>query len=347
MQRRTRAAWRAEMRDYRAESAQLQGKCAGLLGSGAVDVIVAWTECDDRPRVRETAIDKDRPDLVRKIIWSPFCTTSTVTFLKKNKAALAGKKIGVVVKDCDFQALNVLLQEHFLKMEDLVIIGARCDGLAESDLFARPAAGDLSITSDEEGVGIGEERHRWDEFGFSACITCSYEHMKPDHVVGEYWRKKGKPEWRHLSRLLALPAAERRDHYAGIFESCIRCYACREVCPVCACVECAIDPGERVITPRTPPADKACAPVWATRERALSENAVYLTTRAMHMAGRCVRCGFCERACPVGLPLMEILDLSNDAARRIYGYEAGRDPKEPPFLASYAETDPDDKGAAR
>jgi len=335
------------MRDYRAESARLREICAGLLERGAVDIVVAWTEGDDPPRVREAAIDKSRPDLVRKIIWSPFCTTSTVTFLKKNKAALAGKKVGVVVKDCDFQALNVLLQEYFLKRENLVIIGARCDGLAEADLFARSQGEAPAITSDAESVSVGNETHRWEEFGFTTCITCSYEHMKPDHVIGEYGRKKGKPEWKHLSRILALLPEERREHYAAIFESCIRCYACREVCPVCACVECAIDPGERAITPRTPPADKAGAPVWATRERALSENAVYLTTRAMHMAGRCIRCGWCERACPVGLPLMEILDLSNDAVNRIYGYEAGRDPKDPPFLASFAETDPDDKGATQ
>jgi len=334
------------MREYSSEGAKLRQICGDLLEKGAVQCIVAWTEGEDRPRVRETLIEKGRTDLVSKIVWSPFCTTSTVTFLKKNKAALAGKKLGVVVKDCDFQALNVLLQEHFLKREDLVIIGARCDGLAEADLFARPHGADVAITSDAEGVSVGKERRRWEDFGFTTCLTCSYEHMKPDHLIGEYGRKKGKPGWKHLTRIQAMEPAKRREHYASLFESCIRCYACREVCPVCACVECAIDPGERAITPRTPPADKACAPVWASRERHISENAVYLTTRAMHMAGRCVRCGWCERACPVGIALMDILDLSNDAVGRIYHFEAGRDTKDPPFLVSYAETDPDDKGAS-
>lgn len=332
------------MRDYGAESARLREICAGLLERGEVDLVVAWTEGQDRPRARETVIEKGRKDLVQRIVWSPFCTTSTVTFLKKNKAALAGRKIGVVVKDCDFQALNVLLQEYFIKRENLVIIGARCDGLAEADLFPRPGSPDVPVTSDAEGVRVGKAFARWEDFGFTTCLTCSYDSMEPDHVVGEYGREKGKPKWQHLLRLGSLPPEGRREHYAAIFDACIRCYACREVCPVCACVECAIDPGERAITPRTRPSEKACAPVWASRERQLSENAVYLTTRAMHMAGRCVRCGWCERACPVGLPLMEILDLSNDAVGRIYGYEAGKDPKAPPFLASYAEGDPDDKG---
>jgi ferredoxin len=333
------------MRDYHAESARLRQLCAGLLEKGVVDVVVAWTGGDDWPRVRETVIGKDRADLVQKIVWSPFCTTSTVTYLKKNKAALAGKKIGLVVKDCDFQALNVLLQEHFINRENVVIIGARCDGLADADLFPRPQGPDTAITSDAEGVQLGKDGRRWEDFGFTTCLTCAYDHMKPDHAVGEYGRKKAETEWKHLSRILAQQPEKRREHYSAIFGACIRCYACREVCPVCACVECAIDPGERAITPRTPPGDKACAPVWASRERQLSENAVYLTTRAMHMAGRCVRCGWCERACPVGLPLMDILDLSNDAVGRIYGYEAGKDPSAPPFLASYSENDPDDKGA--
>lgn len=335
------------MRDYRSESAHLREIVSGLLERGEVELVLAWTEGEDRPRARETLIGKGQADLLRKVVWSPFCTTSTVTFLKKNKAALAGKRLGVVVKDCDFQALNVLLQEHFLKREDLVIIGVRCDGLAESELFPRPEGADFPIASDAEGVSVGKERRRWEDSGFTTCLTCSYEHMRPDHVVGEYGRKKGKPEWKHLSKALAKDPAGRRGHYAAIFESCIRCYACREVCPVCACVECAIDPGERAITPRTAPSVKACAPVWACRERSVSENAVYLLTRTMHMAGRCVRCGWCERACPVGLPLMEILDLCNDAVSRIYGYVAGQDPEAPPFLASYAETDPDDKGAGQ
>jgi ferredoxin len=332
------------MRDYKAESEKLRRLCADLLEKGTVQCIVAWTEGEDRPRAREALIDKSRPDLVQKMVWSPFCTTSTVTFLKKNKAALAAKKVGVVVKDCDFQALNVLLQEHFLRREDLVIIGARCDGLAEADLFGRPAA-DAPVTSDAEGVAVGKERRRWEDFGFTCCLSCSYEHMKPDHVIGEYGRKKGSPEWKHLSKVLSQEPAKRREHYSAVFDKCIRCYACREVCPVCACVECAIDPGERAITPRTAPGEKAGAPVWASHERGVSENAVYLTTRTMHMAGRCVRCGWCERACPVGLPLMEIIDLGNDAVKRIYHYEVGRDPADPPFLVSYAETDPDDKGA--
>ena len=333
------------MRDYRSESAALQRICGDLLADGKVDVVVAWTAGDDFPRARETAIWKDRAGLLQKIVWSPFCAGSTVTYLKKNRAALAGKKVAVVVKDCDFQALNVLLQEHFLQRENLVIIGARCDGLADADIFQKPQGNDAAISSDADGVHVGKDGRRWEESGFTACLTCSYDHMKPDHVIGEYGRKKAKTEWRHLSRVLSQPPDKRREHYSGIFEKCIRCYACREVCPVCACVECAIDPGERAITPRTPPGDKACAPVWASRERHLSENAVYLTTRAMHMAGRCVRCGWCERACPVGLPLMEILDLTNDAVGRIFGYEAGKDPSAPPFLASYSESDPDDKGA--
>ena len=332
------------MRDYRAESARLREICTGLLASGAVELVVAWTEGQDRPRTCETVIEKGRQDLLQRIVWSPFCTSSTVTFLKKNKAALAGKKIGVVVKDCDFQALNVLLQEYFMKREDTVVIGARCDGLAEADLFSRPEGDNFPVTSDAEGVRVGQKSLRWEDFGFTTCLTCSYDHMRPDHVVGDYGRKKGMPKWEHLDRLNALPPDKRRAHYAAIFDACIRCYACREVCPVCSCVECAIDPGERAITPRTTPSEKAGAPKWACRERNISENAVYLTTRAMHMAGRCVRCGWCERACPAGLPLMEILDLANEAACRIYGFEAGRDPGDPPFLASYSENDPDDRG---
>ncbi|MEM4729409.1 MAG: 4Fe-4S binding protein [Thermoplasmata archaeon] len=331
------------MRSYAAESAGLRELCRGLLERGEVGAVVAWV-AGDPLRVRVALIEKGREELLDRIAWSPFCAPSTATFLKKNRKALEGKRIGIVVKDCDFAALNVMLQENLINKDAVVTIGVRCDGLASGDFFEPAGATGREITSDAEGVTVDGRRGLWPELAPATCATCHYDWMEPDHVVGEYERRKEKGEWRHITRLRALPSGERRERFRRMFEACIRCYACREVCPVCSCLECAIDPGERCITPRTTPGEKTAVPLWASREREPAENAVYLITRAMHMAGRCVRCGWCERACPVGIPLMEIIDLVNHAVSRIYLYEPGRDPALLPFLASFSESDPADSG---
>ncbi len=330
------------MRDYAAESRQLRELLRDLLASGAADAAIAWVRGDPL-RTRVALVERGREELLDRVVWSPFCAPSTATFLKRSRRGLEGRRVAIALKDCDLAALNVMIQENLIKRESVVTIGLRCDGLADPELFPVPEGAVEPVSSDAEGVVAGGRRVGWSEFGYATCDTCSYKHMQPDHAIGEYAREK-RGGWAHVSALRALPRSERRERFSDMFERCIRCYACREVCPVCSCLECAIDPGERMVTPRTTPLEKTTAPQWACRERAVSENAVYLMTRAMHMAGRCVRCGWCERSCPVGIPLMEILDMVNHAVATIYKYEPGRDPSSPPFLASYAESDPSDEG---
>jgi len=329
------------MRDYTAESARLRALCSDLLQKGAVDLILAWTSGPGLT-AREAIIAKGSKETER-IVWSPFCTSSTATLFKRNRANLQGKKLGFVVKDCDLRALNVLMQEYLIKRENVVLIGVRCDGLADAGQFPG-ASSAAKVSSDARGVQVDGKSAPWEQFGYTACQSCSYDNMNADHIVGEYGRKKSAGEWEHVARLQGLPPHKRREHFEELFSKCIRCYACREVCPVCACIECAIDPGERCITPRTTPLEKISAPNWACRGRQLTENAVYLLTRSMHMAGRCVRCGWCERACPVGLPLMDLLDMVNANVLSVYKYETGLDISSPPFLAKFSDEDPNDKG---
>jgi ferredoxin len=72
---------------------------------------------------------------------------------------------------------------------------------------------------------------------------------------------------------------------------CIKCYACRAACPMCYCSRCTVEVNQ---------------PQWISVPSTLQGNFEYHIMRAMHMAGRCVDCGSCEAACPVGIPLNAI-----------------------------------------
>jgi formate dehydrogenase subunit beta len=85
------------------------------------------------------------------------------------------------------------------------------------------------------------------------------------------------------------------------FESadrCIKCFGCRDVCPVCSCYECTIE-------------NEAYVP-----QRELPASRTFLMTRAMHMVDRCVYCGLCEQACPAGIPLKSLYRLVSKVTGR-------------------------------
>lgn len=321
------------MRDYARETEELKRVCMDILKD--VDNIVAWI--GDILRPYPSLLSEDN---LNEIVWSPFCASSTVTYLKKHKNELLKKNIGIVVKDCDLRALNVMFQENVFDREKIVIIGMRCDGVA-NHLFFEDVMYVHEIKSDDKFVYVNGKMVEWSELLHTCCNTCTYSYIETKYVIGEYMRKKNN-DWMHLSKINDMDYDNRRKYFIKIAERCIRCYACREICPVCTCLECAVDPIERKISPKTTPHQKTSRATWIFREKSASENIFYLLMRAIHMSGRCVRCGCCERVCPMAIPLMDIIDIVNKTVIEKYHYDAGRDPLEKPFLTFYSEKDPED-----
>lgn len=88
------------------------------------------------------------------------------------------------------------------------------------------------------------------------------------------------------------------------FERCVKCYGCRNVCPVCFCKECTLE--EQTFVPQSrllPPA-----------------NPDFLLTRAVHMVDYCVYCGLCEEACPADIPLKTVYKMVANIMNEQHGY---------------------------
>jgi formate dehydrogenase subunit beta len=112
---------------------------------------------------------------------------------------------------------------------------------------------------------------------------------------------------------------ERMEKWAAQLRRCIKCYGCRNACPICICVPCKLEDD-----------------LWVERGTVPAEMVPFHLIRAFHLSDTCVACGACQEACPVGIPLMTLQFAMRDALRKDYSYEAGLQPGRPsPILSDF------------
>ncbi len=130
-----------------------------------------------------------------------------------------------------------------------------------------------------------------------------------------------------MNQLAQLSREERWAFWQRELERCIKCYACRSSCPMCYCGQCTMDCNR---------------PQWVPVASHALGNLEYHTVRAMHFAGRCVQCGECGRACPVGIPIHLLTGYAEESVHRQFGQQAGTRAKLDYALGVFR---PDDKEA--
>lgn len=127
-----------------------------------------------------------------------------------------------------------------------------------------------------------------------------------------------------IEQVDALPLDERWAFWQNELSRCIRCYACRAACPLCYCSRCIVDVNQ-----------PQWIPVAADAFGTLEWNVV----RAMHLAGRCVECGSCADACPVGIRIDLLNRVLASEARSHFGAEPGRSLRREYALSTFRPDD--------
>ncbi len=126
--------------------------------------------------------------------------------------------------------------------------------------------------------------------------------------------------WDDVAELETLTPAERLAFWTREFDRCIRCYACRQACPGCYCFECLAEQVD---------------PPWVSIAHGVPQKAFFHVMRAYHLAGRCVECQACDRACPMHIPLSLLNRKIAREVESMFDYVAGGDPEIPPPLATF------------
>ena len=158
------------------------------------------------------------------------------------------------------------------------------------------------------------------------CHGCIYpEEFSYDAVLGPM-ESPGLPLRPENNALTGLSPRERRETWHAELEKCIRCEACRKVCYGCFCPECIFE---------------STQPRWLSRRQGLAEKFFFHSVRAFHLAGRCIGCGECERACPAGVRLMLLNNSLRDGAAELFGFKGAGVTEEAPPLIAFSKDDPD------
>jgi len=144
-------------------------------------------------------------------------------------------------------------------------------------------------------------------------------------LVAQHETKIPAPDQEKISILQKKSREERWQYWVNEFNRCIKCYACRASCPMCYCTNCTVECNQ---------------PQWIPVPAHALGNLEWHIMRVMHLAGRCIKCGECARACPVDIPLHLLTFMLNDNIADIFGQRAGMKAKPDYVLSTFK---PDDK----
>ncbi|MDD2734010.1 MAG: 4Fe-4S dicluster domain-containing protein [Desulfuromonadaceae bacterium] len=292
---------------YSAVTAAIQTEAQRILAAGLVTAIVGYA-ASRRNGSTQPIIVTDAA-AAEKLIFTPASVNNLALYLTKAKKEIPKKgKIGIVVKGCDLKAIVGLMGEAQLKRNDLYLIGVPCAGVLASTVQPSTA-----LTADT----IASKCTECDARLPSDCdYVPNVQLPTQPQLAGKYAVE--------IARLEALTPAERWAYWKEQFAKCIKCYACRQVCPFCFCEQCLCDRNKPQMVDTTPrPAG----------------NTAWHIVRAMHLAGRCAGCAECERVCPMDIPLNLLNRKMAKELKELYDYEAGFEVNDKGPLTTYTDKD--------
>ncbi len=301
----------------------------GLLRDGKVRVVIGFKNGSLLLRSRPCFIREESD--VKQLVWNGYCENNLSKYLPKRKESIA-----IVTKGCDARAIVELIKENQITREQLFIIGIDCNGIVDRRLVEN-VMGNESIVAVKEGDEIltvkgsnSEKILNRHEFLYEHCKVCTH----PVPVIYDILLAEKKLQclqaplidtFSDVENFSYLGNEERWKYISKEISKCIRCYACRNACPMCYCPECFTD---------------ASKPQWVGKSKDLSDTAIFHLMRAFHLAGRCTGCGSCEQACPMGVDIRKLNRKLQKDVIDLFHYEAGCSTEEITPLATFKINDP-------
>jgi ferredoxin len=213
---------------------------------------------------------QERSELEQLVIEPRYPLSETVSRLQKR---FREANFGIVARGCDTRALVEMVKRHQIDPDRLYLVGIACSAQQADSCFCAEPAPDIEQWPRAELIGE------------------PVPSAPPNPLLADC---------RNMSR------EERWEFWKGQFVKCIKCYGCRNICPVCFCEACALED-----------------PLWVEPGLLVPDFPMYHLIKAMHMTTRCIACRQCELACPADIPLTVLYELIRDDVADLIGYIPG------------------------
>jgi ferredoxin len=289
---------------------ELRNHAKELLEKSEVAAVIGYQQVSEK---RTKPIIITDPADASKLVFNEYCLNNLAVYLTKARIRILlnakdkKSRLAIAAKPCDVKSIVALIQENQVHREDIYIISFNCHG----------AVKDFGCEFSGENLA-------------SKCITCDTRKPKYYDIIFGEEKEMPKADDKGLERINKIESMshkERFEFFRSEFDKCIKCYACRAVCPLCYC--------QRCIT------DKAI-PRWIESSSHERGNFAWNIVRAFHLSARCTGCGECERACPMDIPLSLINRRMAIEAKKSFSYVSGNSLDTPTLVGSFDAKDSDE-----
>ena len=308
---------------------EIVNRAKELLADGTVKRVLGW-KAGDLPYNPEPAYFEKEEDL-EEFVYNGFCGANLSKYMIE-ASKMEGKTL-VFLKPCDTYSFQQLMKEHRVDREKAYIIGVGCKGKLDIEKIRKMGIKGIkniagaNLEDEAETLTIetlyGEKEVAYKDAMLERCHVCKgKDHMIFDEIIGESKETKDGDRFAEVERIEAMSPEEKFAFFQKELSKCIRCNACRNVCPACSCRKCVFDSN------KFDSSQKANVDSF--------EEKMFHIIRAFHVAGRCTDCGECSRVCPQGIPLHLFNRKFIKDIDELYGeYQAGADLEERGPLTSY------------
>ena len=300
---------------------------AKLLKDCTVEMVIGFRR-GTVPMMNEPYFAKT-PEDVDKLVWDSNCGINLASYLTDRN-----EKIGIIAKGCDSRNIVTHIIENKIKREQLIIIGVPCTGMMDRRKINAMFDSEIDeVVESDSGITVSgndfKEKLKKEDVLQQNCSVCI--HRNPviyDELVAELVEEQnGIDRYQDVNEIEALSPAEKGKFFDDLLAPCIRCYACRNACPLCYCPTCFVDESR---------------PQWVGKSQDPTDVKTFHFLRAFHCAGRCTDCGACERSCPVGINMRVFTKKLEKDCLELFDWEAGMSLDVRPPLDTYKPGDPDE-----
>ncbi len=298
-----------------------------LLKDEKVDMIIGFRKGSDPLRSEPCMVKQS--DQVDTLIWDSSCGMNLVNYLTNRT-----ERIGVLAKGCDSRNINTHIIENKVKRDQLYIIGVPCTGMLDKAKVANAISEEVTEVTDngDTVLVVGDKQEETVSRASllqENCAVCThrnpviYDELVADPVEEQTIEEK----YEDIKAIEAMPVEERWQYFDDLLSSCIRCYACRNACPLCYCPTCFVDES---------------MPQWVGKGDDPVDTKTFHLLRAFHCAGRCTDCGSCEQACPMDIKVRKLTKKLTKDCGELYGWESGLNHEDRPPLDTFKPEDRED-----